>query len=488
MSPPSSSGGSATNVIELQPVHHTLQSRNGPSSGSGTSKSKPLQSILGRIPRKNRTMTGDDAPGISLSHPEDRNEMLPSPSVAAEPTERWNHPTVNMYRTFATFWTFVMMGANDAAYGALIPYLESYYHLSYTVISLVFLTPFAGYTAAALLNNSIHMKFGQRGIAFLGPLAHLIAYIVIAVHPPYPVLIVVFAIAGFGNGVEDGAWNAWLGSMKNANEVLGFLHAFYGLGAVISPLAATTMVARDHFPWYSFYYLMIGGAVIELVTCVSTFWKADGAAFRVANPRTTENKGNRMREAVATRPAARVSWLCSIFLFIYVGIEVSLGGWVVVFMTNVRHGAPFSAGMVETGFWLGITVGRIVLGFVTPRIGEKLAIAIYLPIAIGFQLLFWLVPQFYVSAVAVSLQGFFLGPLFPASVIAATKLLPKHLHVSAIGFSAAFGGGGAAIFPFIVGAIAQSKGVQVLQPIVLAMLAADLVCWLMLPRMEKKRD
>jgi fucose permease len=51
----------------------------------------------------------------------------------------------------------------------------------------------------------------------------------------------------------------------------------------------------------------------------------------------------------------------------------------------------------------------------------------------GLELLFWLVPQFIVSAIAVSFVGFFLGPLFPATVIAATKLLPKHLHVSAIG-------------------------------------------------------
>ena len=106
----------------------------------------------------------------------------------------------------------------------------------------------------------------------------------------------------------------------------------------------------------------------------------------------------------------------------------------------------------------------------------------------ALELFFWLIPQFYVSAVAVALQGFFLGPLFPAVVVAATKLLPRHLHVSAIGFAAAFGGGGAAILPFAVGAIAQSKGVQVLQPIILALVAVLFVLWLCLPRFNKKRD
>jgi fucose permease len=106
----------------------------------------------------------------------------------------------------------------------------------------------------------------------------------------------------------------------------------------------------------------------------------------------------------------------------------------------------------------------------------------------ALELVFWLVPQFYVSAVAVSLQGFFLGPLFPAAVVAATKLLPRHLHVSAIGFAAAFGGSGAAIFPFAVGAIAQVKGVKVLQPIVLGLFAVIWGLWLGLPRIHRKNE
>lgn len=103
----------------------------------------------------------------------------------------------------------------------------------------------------------------------------------------------------------------------------------------------------------------------------------------------------------------------------------------------------------------------------------------------AFGLILWLVPQFYVSAIAVSLQGFFLAPLFPAAVIMTTKLLPRHLHVSSIGFAAAFGGAGAAVFPFIVGAIAQAKGVTVLQPFILGLSGAIFLLWLGLPRVSK---
>ncbi|KAF2120910.1 major facilitator superfamily domain-containing protein [Lophiotrema nucula] len=427
---------------------------------------------------------------LSDSRNGDPVETLPSPTTAsAEKLERWNQSRVNMLRTFAAFWSFVVMGSNDAAYGALIPYLQEYYNLTFVIISLVFLSPLAGYTASALLNNNIHLRFGQRGVAMISPGCHLLAYIIIAVHPPYPVLVVIFMVAGFGNGLADAAWNAWIGNMANPNEVLGFLHAFYGVGAVLSPLIATTMITKGGgMPWYNFYYVMIGMAVIELATSITAFWGATGAEFRAKNPRSTDAKDNRMKEALIRLPHARVTWLCALFLLGYVGIEVALGGWIVKFMLQVRDGKPFASGMTATGFWMGLTVGRIILGFITPKLGEKLAIAIYLPLTMALELVFWLVPQFYVSAVAVAFQGFFLGPLFPAAVVAATKLLPRHLHVSAIGFAAAFGGSGAAIFPFAVGAIAQGHGVKVLQPIILSLLGVILGLWLCLPRIHKKQE
>ncbi|KAK8052652.1 hypothetical protein PG996_011953 [Apiospora saccharicola] len=416
------------------------------------------------------------------------------PPTATEVQQRWNYPKSNVPKIAACFWSFVVMGANDAAYGALIHYIEQYYNLTYTIVSLIFLSPFVGYTASALLNNVLHGTVGQRGVAGIASGCHMLAYIIVNRHsPPYPVMVVAFMIAGFGNGLADAAWNAWVGNLDRANEMLGFLHGFYGLGAVLSPLIATNMVANAKLPWYTFYYIMIGLAGLEIFTSVAGFWTSTAAAYHASIARQhgdAEGPRGSLREALVTRPSARVTWLCALFLLGYVGIEVALGGWIVVFMIQVRQGAEFASGMTAMGFWLGITVGRVVLGFVTPRLGEKLAISIYLPIVMGLELLFWLVPQFIVSAVAVGLQGFFLGPLFPAAIVAMSKLLPRHLHVGAIGFAAAFGGSGAAVLPFAVGAIAQAKGVQVLQPIILALLGVILLLWFGLPNRfnGKKRE
>lgn len=66
-----------------------------------------------------------DLAPINSKENNDPSEFLPQPSTTVNVVERWNHPKVNIPRTFATFFAFAIMGANDAAYGALIPYVRS---------------------------------------------------------------------------------------------------------------------------------------------------------------------------------------------------------------------------------------------------------------------------------------------------------------------------------------------------------------------------
>jgi fucose permease len=156
-------------------------------------------------------------------------------------------------------------------------------------------------------------------------------------------------------------------------------------------------------------------------------------------------------------------------------------------MTNIRDATPIASSGVNTGYWAGMTVGRLCLGFVTARIGEWPATLIYLGLAAGLELIFWLVPNLYVSAIAVAFLGLVMGPMFPTAIVLVTKLLPKDLHVGTIGFATAFGGSGGAIFPFIVGAIAQARGVKMLQPVVLGLLGAITLLWFVIPK-NPKRD
>lgn len=369
-------------------------------------------------------------------------------------------------------------GAVSTTDGTRARQIEKDYSVSYATVSTIFLVPFLGYVTAALCNNWVHHKAGQRGVALLGPLFRLAGYVPLALHPPFALLPVLLMASGFGNGIEDSAYNAWVGNMQQTNELLGIIHGAYALGATVAPLVATAMVVKLGLEWFAFYRVMIGVVCCELVFGLASFWRATGAAYR------QELRGGGHGEGVATRTVLGepVTWLVAVFLLGYTGAEVSLGGWIPTFMMEVRKADPFLAGVTATLFWLGLSLGRVVLGFVTGRLGEKAAITGYLLLCMALELLYWLAPTTAGAMVFVSLLGFFLGPLFPAAIVVATQLLPRDYHVSAIGFASAIGGGGAAVLPFAVGAMAERHGVQVLQPVILASLAFLVAVWLSLPR------
>lgn len=96
---------SSTCVMELQSVntrHETASTTKG--------ISKQIHRALGR--------SGSVSEEVNV---QDHDQTLPSPTTAGEmPTEKWYTPRINMYRVFATFWSFVVMGMNDASYGVSI--------------------------------------------------------------------------------------------------------------------------------------------------------------------------------------------------------------------------------------------------------------------------------------------------------------------------------------------------------------------------------
>ncbi|KAB8213874.1 major facilitator superfamily domain-containing protein [Aspergillus novoparasiticus] len=384
--------------------------------------------------------------------------------------------------------SFIVVGANDGAYG-----LGRYYDADYTTVSVVFLSPFLGYATAAMANSWIHERFGQRGIALLGTGMHVISYFATTQHPPFPLLITIFILAGLGNGIADASWNAWIGAMHNSSQLMGILHAFYGLGAALAPLTATYVITQRDWMWYHFYYIMGIAATIEFVTSVAAFWSARGSLVEASelgvpgdnvqqDGQDSSRRNTTLKNPTLESLGLVSTWIISLFLLVYVGIEVTVGGWVFTFLVDLRNTPPSVAGVVTFMYWGGLTVGRVCLGFITPYFKrQRLVIVVYLLACVVCHIGFWLATELHLSMIAVTLLGFFLGPLYPEAVIAQAALLPKHLHVAAVGFACALGSAGGCIFPFITGAIAKAHGIKVLHPVVLAMLMLCLILWFALP-------
>jgi fucose permease len=355
-----------------------------------------------------------------------------------------------------------------------------------------------GYTLAAFANNAIHTRYGQRGIAIIGPGLHVVAFLAVALHPPYLVLILVFVLAGLGSGLVDAGWNAWIGSMPDSSGIMGSLHSSYSLGAALAPVVANAVITKLGWRWYGFYYLMALASAVELCSSAAAFFSKTGEQYRLHHATPSEPDifhdqpiledslpDKKRRSPVVQALGNPSTWLISIFIFLYAGIEISLADWIMTLAVDHRDQTPFAGSMLTFAFWGGLTSGRIVVGFLIPLISSssssKGVVTACLTVTILSHLVFTLRSDLVTSAFVVPLLGFSLGPLFPEAVIMQTKLVDRSLHVAAVGFACALGSAGGCVFPFLVGVIANAYGIQMLLPVVMVMLLLCLACWWLLP-------
>ncbi|RTE83019.1 hypothetical protein BHE90_002481 [Fusarium euwallaceae] len=350
-------------------------------------------------------------------------------------------------KIIAVNFAMLMAGMNDAATGALIPYIQPSYNVGLLPVAILYLVNFSGWFLAAFTNVHLASRLGMGGTLVIGASIQLIAYALTFWKPPFLVFGSSFLFTGLGVLYLDAQVNTYVAYMRNSHRWLGVLHAAYGLVCNIA--------------WSS--------------------WSFRDSLFKSSNYADGEGAGDQLKAALSQKSV----WMISLFFFLYVGAEVTAGGWVIEFLIEVRHSPPNIAGYVASGFWGGLMIGRILLANITHKIGDRRMVFIYILIGLGLQLVFWLVPDVAVDAIAISLLGFIIAPFFPVGVSVLTNILPRELHVAAIGFMATVGQAGSAAFPFLTGAIASKAGVAVLQPIMVTLLVGMFLCWGLIPRTKR---
>src|SRR5690606_12545911 len=107
-------------------------------------------------------------------------------------------------------------------------------------------------------------------------------------------------------------------------------------------------------------------------------------------------------------------WLNVLLFFIYTGAEVILGVWGYTLLTEARGVSPAAAGLWAGSYWAMFTVGRMIAGLYTRRIGaQTLVLGSLLGALVGAVLLWW-DPAPVANLIAVAIIGFAVAPIFPA--------------------------------------------------------------------------
>ncbi|CAO2654608.1 Nn.00g113410.m01.CDS01 [Neocucurbitaria sp. VM-36] len=377
----------------------------------------------------------------------------------------WNNPSMTKWRILCCCLIYFSTGINDSVVGALIPYMESHYRISYAIMSLVFVGNALGFIVAAFFTNIILGKLGRAKTLILAELIQLSAYIILVCTPPYPLVVISFFLLGYGAAMNLALNNVYCANTHPPSVILGLAHGSYGVGGIIAPIIGTAIVSQGVL-WSRFYFLAVGLRLCCMAFSAVAFWSyeedseptlltaLEATASRQSAAEQAASKYKNLKLALKNK----VTIFGALFIFAYQGAEVSISGWFISYLIKYRDGDPAKVGYVTAGFWGGITLGRFVLTHAAARIGEKNFVVMLTLGTVVLQLLAWLTPNLIGNVVAVSLLGLLLGPVYPCAQTIFSRLMPRHVQTTAIGFIGGAGSSGGAVAPFTTGILAQAAG------------------------------
>lgn len=369
------------------------------------------------------------------------------------------------------FFAFILIGANDGAVGVLLPSMRSFYQVDKATIGFLFLAGTLGYLVASFNQGLLIEKLGNRLFLVVGVSVFMLGAGVLSLQPVFPVALVAVLLIGCGGAALDAGLNAYIAGLPRNASLLNYLHAFYGIGALLGPALASLILAAN-WTWNSVYFIWAGVGAVALIG----FWFVFRESAADAGKKEAKEPGNVLASALRLR----VVWIGALFLLFYVGTEVSLGSWSYTFLTEERHLPTLFSGWAVSGYWFGLTIGRLTLARLAERGGGKRLIQGCLAgVAVGVAFI-WFAPNEGVAAAGLWIAGFSLGPIFPTTIAIMSTLVSARLLPSAIGFLASLGSMGAALFPWLAGNLAQQFGLWTLLPYVVVLSGVMLALWLAL--------
>lgn len=235
-------------------------------------------------------------------------------------------------------------------------------------------------------------------------------------------------------------------SPVDAASNLTMTHGIAGIG-MVSGVVYSGLMLNAGYDWRTIYTMMsVAVGAVAVVFCIVRFPKMhQSAAGGLAELKHWFTR----RELYPTYLA----------LFLYVGAEGAVTGWMATFMTTTLGYSSLLASLGTAAIWTVVTVGRIVCaGLVGTRYTVRAlvsflctvcVIGILLTAGVTMPVLFW---------VALLLVGAGLSALWP--LIASTALDAGNNGGTVMSLILFFGYFGAAVIPYLIGLIGDAAGLR----------------------------
>jgi fucose permease len=169
------------------------------------------------------------------------------------------------------------------------------------------------------------------------------------------VCVVTFFIGGFG-GILESQVGALITALnpERPSYYLNLSQVFFGVGAVVGPVAAGVLLAQGG-DW-RLCYVALGGLTL-LIT---------GLFVAIRAPQLAATDRMRWSAFTALVRDRQFQLICLCMLF-YTGAEVGSWGWMSTFLTRSIGFSIVESSIAVGVFWTAMTVGRLLCGWLTLR-------------------------------------------------------------------------------------------------------------------------
>lgn len=255
---------------------------------------------------------------------------------------------------------------------------------------------------------------------------------------------------GLGAGAVDASLNGYVARHYTGRH-MNWLHACWGIGATCGPIVMAKAVGSS-WGWRGGYSIL--GAIQLSLAGLFLFTLS---LWRKVPERTTaladENPGTRLPTLGANSPAG---WLSALIFAIYVAIETTMGLWASSILVLSRGFAQETAGFCAAAYYGSITAGRILVGAVVDRWGNRRLLVLGGVVAAAGALIFTLFGhRVEIAAASLILTGLGFAPIYPGMMHEVPKrFAPEGVQV-VIGRQSGAAYIGGAFLPAAAGWIAQ---------------------------------
>ena len=295
-------------------------------------------------------------------------------------------------------------------------------------------------------------------------------------------LAIGFAVFGAGFGLTDSAANIHAARHFGARQI-NWMHASYGLGATIGPLAVTVILGSG-LSWRWAYGSMAAAlAVLAFVLALSRrAWDAPARDRSGAGPAPGQDHaaegavGAPVAEGPVAarkhRPAATAGFGGLVFAAVESGIESGAGIWGYVFLTSGRGLSHQAAGIAVSAYWAMMFAGRAVLGPVAQRWGPARVLdGAVAGVVLGAAVMAVPGPRF-LAVAGIMTVGAAAAPIFPLFTLTTSQRLgggDTDGATRAVSLQVAASAAGSATLPAGIGLVIGAVDARVLAPALLVL-------------------